>query len=40
MPFIRINCPKGALTEDQKAKLAPHLVEALIRQEINCRCQT
>jgi phenylpyruvate tautomerase PptA (4-oxalocrotonate tautomerase family) len=35
MPFIRVNCPKGALTADQKAKLAPRLVEALIRQEID-----
>ena len=35
MPFIRVNCPKGALTADQKSKLAPLLVEALISQEIN-----
>lgn len=35
MPFIRINCPKGALTADQKARLAPRLVEALICQEID-----
>jgi phenylpyruvate tautomerase PptA (4-oxalocrotonate tautomerase family) len=35
MPFIRVNCPKGALTADQKAKLAPILVNALIRQEID-----
>lgn len=35
MPFIRVNCPKGALTADQKAKLAPRLVKALIRQEID-----
>jgi phenylpyruvate tautomerase PptA (4-oxalocrotonate tautomerase family) len=34
MPFIRVNCPKGALTADQKARLAPLLVNALIRQEI------
>jgi Tautomerase enzyme len=34
MPFIRVNCPKGALTAEQKAKLAPRLVHALIRQEI------
>ncbi len=35
MPFIRVNCPKGALTAEQKAKLAPQLVKALIRQEID-----
>ena len=35
MPFIRVNCPKGALTADQKAKLAPLLVEVLISQEID-----
>jgi phenylpyruvate tautomerase PptA (4-oxalocrotonate tautomerase family) len=35
MPFIRVNCPKDALTTDQKAKLAPLLVEALISQEID-----
>jgi phenylpyruvate tautomerase PptA (4-oxalocrotonate tautomerase family) len=35
MPFIRVNCPKGALTAEQKASLAPRLVQALIRQEID-----
>jgi phenylpyruvate tautomerase PptA (4-oxalocrotonate tautomerase family) len=35
MPFIRVNCPKGALSTEQKAKLAPRLVHALIRQEID-----
>ena len=35
MPFIRVNCPKGALTAEQKAKLVPRLVQALIRQEID-----
>jgi phenylpyruvate tautomerase PptA (4-oxalocrotonate tautomerase family) len=35
MPFIRVNCPKGALTADQKSRLAPQLVHALIRQEID-----
>jgi hypothetical protein len=35
MPFIRVNCPKGALTAEQKAALAPRLVQALIRQEID-----
>src|ERR1700722_6462403 len=35
MPFIRVNCPKGALTAEQKAELAPRLVHALIRQEID-----
>jgi phenylpyruvate tautomerase PptA (4-oxalocrotonate tautomerase family) len=34
MPFIRVNCPKGALSQEQKARLAPRLVHALIRQEI------
>src|SRR6202020_109685 len=34
MPFIRVNCPKGALTAEQKARLAPRLVQTLIRQEI------
>jgi phenylpyruvate tautomerase PptA (4-oxalocrotonate tautomerase family) len=35
MPFIRVNCPKGSLTAEQKTKLAPMLVEALISQEID-----
>jgi len=35
MPFIRINCPKGALSAEQKTALAPRLVHALIRQEID-----
>ena len=35
MPYIRVNCPKGALTLEQKAKLAPRIVHALIRQEID-----
>ena len=35
MPFIRVNCPKGALSAEQKARLAPKLVHALIRQEID-----
>jgi phenylpyruvate tautomerase PptA (4-oxalocrotonate tautomerase family) len=35
MPFIRVNCPTGALNADQKAELAPLLVKALIRQEID-----
>jgi len=35
MPFIRVNCPKGALTAEQKSSLAPRLVQALIRQEID-----
>jgi phenylpyruvate tautomerase PptA (4-oxalocrotonate tautomerase family) len=34
-PFIRVNYPANALTADQKAKLAPLLVEALISQEID-----
>jgi phenylpyruvate tautomerase PptA (4-oxalocrotonate tautomerase family) len=35
MPFIRVNYPKGALSAEQKTKLAPRLVQALIRQEID-----
>jgi phenylpyruvate tautomerase PptA (4-oxalocrotonate tautomerase family) len=35
LPFIRVNCPKGALSSEQKATLAPRLVQALIRQEID-----
>ena len=35
MPFIRVNCPKGALSAEQKATLASRLVQALIRQEID-----
>src|ERR1700735_1246961 len=34
MPFIRVNCPKGALSAEQKATLASRLVQTLIRQEI------
>jgi phenylpyruvate tautomerase PptA (4-oxalocrotonate tautomerase family) len=35
MPFIRVNCPKGALSSEQKATLAPRLVQTLIRQKID-----
>jgi phenylpyruvate tautomerase PptA (4-oxalocrotonate tautomerase family) len=35
MPFIRVNCPKGSLSAEQKNQLAPRLVHALIRQEID-----
>ena len=35
MPFIRVNCPRHALTAEQKTQLAPLLVEALISQEID-----
>lgn len=35
MPFIRVNSPINALTAEQKTKLAPLLVEALISQEID-----
>jgi phenylpyruvate tautomerase PptA (4-oxalocrotonate tautomerase family) len=35
MPFIRVYCPIGALAANQKARLAPLLVRALIRQEID-----
>jgi phenylpyruvate tautomerase PptA (4-oxalocrotonate tautomerase family) len=35
MPFIGVNCPKGAHSSEQKATLAPRLVQALIRQEID-----
>ncbi|MDT7720832.1 MAG: hypothetical protein QOE94_1843, partial [Mycobacterium sp.] len=33
MPFIRVNCPKGALTAEQKAMLAPRLVQALLLEQ-------
>jgi phenylpyruvate tautomerase PptA (4-oxalocrotonate tautomerase family) len=35
MPFIRVNCPKGAHSSEHKATLAPRPVQALIRQEID-----
>lgn len=35
MPLIRINCPENALTAKQKAKLAPLLIDALMRQEVD-----
>jgi phenylpyruvate tautomerase PptA (4-oxalocrotonate tautomerase family) len=35
VPFIRVNCPVNALTIEQKSRLAPMLVEALISQEID-----
>lgn len=35
MPFIRVNCPRGSLSPAQKTQLAPRLVQALIRQEID-----
>jgi phenylpyruvate tautomerase PptA (4-oxalocrotonate tautomerase family) len=35
MPFIRVNYSQGALSAEQKAQLAPRLVHALIRQEID-----
>jgi hypothetical protein len=35
MPLIRVNCPENSLTAEQKAKLAPLLVDALMRQEVD-----
>ena len=35
MPLIRINCPENSLTAEQKAKLAPLLIDALMRQEVD-----
>src|SRR5262249_19042188 len=35
MPLIRINCPEDSLTNDQKAKLAALLIDALMRQEVD-----
>jgi len=35
MPVIRINCPEDSLTAEQKAKLAPLLIDALMRQEVD-----
>ena len=34
MPLIRINCPENSFTAEQKAKLAPLLIDALMRQEV------
>ena len=35
MPIIRVNCPNAAHSSEHKATLAPRLVQALIRQEID-----
>jgi len=35
MPLIRINSPENAFTPEQKAKLAPLLIDALMRQEVD-----
>jgi phenylpyruvate tautomerase PptA (4-oxalocrotonate tautomerase family) len=35
MPLIRINCPQNSFTAEQKAKLAPLLIDALMRQEVD-----
>jgi len=35
MPLIRINCPEGSLTPKQKSQLAPLLIDALMRQEVD-----
>jgi phenylpyruvate tautomerase PptA (4-oxalocrotonate tautomerase family) len=35
MPLIRINCPQNSFTAEQKAKLVPLLVDALMRQEVD-----
>jgi len=34
VPLIRINCPQNSFTAEQKAKLAPLLIDALMRQEV------
>jgi len=35
MPLVRVNCPENSFTAEQKAKLAPLLVDALMRQEVD-----
>ena len=35
MPLIRINTPENSLTAAQKAELAPLLIDALMRQEVD-----
>jgi phenylpyruvate tautomerase PptA (4-oxalocrotonate tautomerase family) len=35
MPYIRVTTPKGSLSLQQKGELAPRIVHALIRQEID-----
>jgi hypothetical protein len=35
MPFIRVNCPKKALSPDRRPHSRPRLVQALIRQELD-----
>ena len=35
MPLIRINCPEGSLSSKQKSQLAPLLIDALMRQEVD-----
>jgi phenylpyruvate tautomerase PptA (4-oxalocrotonate tautomerase family) len=35
MPLIRINCPENSLTSAQKERLAPMLIDALMRQEVD-----
>ena len=35
MPLIRITCPQDSFTAEQKAKLVPLLIDALMRQEVD-----
>ena len=35
MPVIRVTCPENALTTEQKADLAPRLIEAVMTQEVD-----
>jgi phenylpyruvate tautomerase PptA (4-oxalocrotonate tautomerase family) len=35
MPVIRVTCSANALTDKQKAALAPRLIEAVMRQEVD-----
>jgi phenylpyruvate tautomerase PptA (4-oxalocrotonate tautomerase family) len=35
MPVIRVTCPENALTAEQKEKLAPLLIDAVMRQEVD-----
>jgi phenylpyruvate tautomerase PptA (4-oxalocrotonate tautomerase family) len=35
MPVIRVTCPENALTAEQKAKLAPLLIDGVMRQEVD-----
>jgi phenylpyruvate tautomerase PptA (4-oxalocrotonate tautomerase family) len=35
MPVIRVTCPENALTTEQKAALAPRLIDAVMTQEVD-----